>query len=72
MNRAKGLLDPPARGVAAMSARFPSFLLDEIRVRVPISHVVARTVALERVGRELKGVSPFTQEKTASFFRQRP
>jgi DNA primase len=48
--------------------RFPPALLDEIRARLPVSQVVARKVALKRSGRELKGLSPFKQEKTPSFF----
>jgi len=48
--------------------RFPPSLLDEIRARLPVSHVVARKVSLKRAGRELKGLSPFKQEKTPSFF----
>ena len=48
--------------------RFPPSLLDEIRTRLPVSQVVARKVALKRAGRELKGLSPFKQERTPSFF----
>ena len=47
--------------------RFPPSLLDEIRARLPVSQVVARKVALKRAGRELKGLSPFKQERTPSF-----
>src|SRR3972149_7753897 len=48
--------------------RFPPSLLDELRARLPVSQVVARKVALKRAGRELKGLSPFKQERTPSFF----
>ena len=48
--------------------RFPPSLLDEIRARLPVSQVVARKVALKRAGREFKGLSPFKQERTPSFF----
>jgi DNA primase len=48
--------------------RFPASFLDEIRARLPVSQVVARKVDLKRSGRELKGLSPFKQEKTPSFF----
>ena len=48
--------------------RFPPSLLDEIRARLPVSQVVARKVALKRSGREMKGLSPFKQERTPSFF----
>jgi DNA primase len=45
----------------------PSFL-DEIKARLPVSEVVRRRVKLMRSGREWKGLSPFTAEKTPSFF----
>src|SRR5689334_7868488 len=48
--------------------RFPPSLLDEIRARLPVSQVVARKVSLKRAGREMKGLSPFKQERTPSFF----
>jgi len=48
--------------------RYPPSFLDEIRARLPVSQVVARKVALKRAGRELKGLSPFKQERTPSFF----
>ncbi|MGB6906194.1 MAG: DNA primase [Methyloceanibacter sp.] len=47
--------------------KFPDSFLDEIRNRLPVSQVVSRRVALKRAGREWKGLSPFNQEKTASF-----
>ncbi|NKB43741.1 MAG: DNA primase [Alphaproteobacteria bacterium] len=46
---------------------FPPDFLDEIRTRVPVSSVVARSVKLQRRGREFIGLSPFTSEKTPSF-----
>src|SRR5262245_52976417 len=48
--------------------RFPPSLLEDIRARLPVSQVVARKVALKRAGRELRGLSPFKQERTPSFF----
>jgi DNA primase len=48
--------------------RYPPQLLDEIKARLPVSQVVSRKVALKRAGREMKGLSPFKQEKTPSFF----
>jgi DNA primase len=48
--------------------RFTPSMLDEIRARLPVSQVVARKVSLKRAGRELKGLSPFKQERTPSFF----
>lgn len=47
--------------------RFSDSFLDEIRVRLPVSQVVSRKVALKRAGREFKGLSPFKQERTPSF-----
>jgi DNA primase len=42
--------------------------LQEIRDRLPVSTVVERTVALKKAGREWKGLSPFNEERTPSFF----
>ncbi len=47
--------------------RYPSEILDEIRVRLPVSAVVGRKVRLKRAGREWKGLSPFNAEKTPCF-----
>jgi DNA primase len=47
--------------------RYPPHLLDEIRARLSVSHVVGRKVPLKRAGREFKGLSPFKTEKTPSF-----
>src|ERR1700692_1712923 len=48
--------------------RFSDSFLDDIRARLPISEVVRRRIALKKQGREWRGLSPFNQEKTASFF----
>jgi len=48
--------------------RFSSQFLDELRARLPVSEVVGRRVKLKKAGREWKGLSPFQQEKTPSFF----
>src|SRR3979490_2930809 len=48
--------------------RFPPAFLDELRARLPVSEVVGRRVKLKKSGREWKGLSPFNQEKTPSFF----
>ena len=48
--------------------RYPPALLDEIRARLPVSQVVSRKVQLKRQGREYRGLSPFKQERTPSFF----
>lgn len=48
--------------------RFPPSFLDEIKARLPVSEVVRRRVKLTKAGREWKGLSPFGQEKTPSFY----
>jgi DNA primase len=48
--------------------KFPPAFLDEIRARLPVSEVVAKRVKLRKEGREWRGLSPFTSEKTPSFF----
>src|ERR1044072_1054282 len=48
--------------------RFPPQFLDELRARLLVSEVVGRRVRLKKAGREWKGLSPFNQEKTPSFF----
>ena len=49
-------------------ARFTPEFLDELRARLPVSEVVGKRVKLKRAGREWKGLSPFQQEKTPSFY----
>lgn len=48
--------------------RFDDHFLDEIRARLSVSSVVGRRVQLKKKGREYAGLSPFKQEKSASFF----
>src|SRR6201989_1171335 len=48
--------------------RFPPSFLDELKARLPVSEVVGKRVKLKKAGREWKGLSPFQQEKTPSFF----
>src|ERR1700742_3942567 len=48
--------------------RFTPQFLDELRARLPVSEVVGKRVKLKKAGREWKGLSPFQQEKTPSFF----
>ncbi len=46
----------------------PPAFLDELKARLPVSEVVGKRVKLRKAGREWKGLSPFNQEKTPSFF----
>jgi DNA primase len=48
--------------------RFTPEFLEELRARLPASEVVGRRVKLKKSGREWRGLSPFQQEKTPSFF----
>src|ERR1700751_249923 len=48
--------------------RFTPEFLDELRARLPVSEVVGKRVKLKKAGREGKGLPPFQQEKTPSFF----
>src|ERR1700754_1019349 len=48
--------------------RFSPQFLDELKARLPVSEVVGQRVKLRKAGREWKGLSPFNQEKTPSFF----
>ena len=48
--------------------RFSPQFLDDLRDRLPVSEVVGRRVKLKKAGREWRGLSPFNQEKTPSFF----
>ncbi len=48
--------------------RFDEHFLDEIKSRLRLSDVIGRSVKLRRQGREYVGLSPFTKEKSPSFF----
>src|SRR5260370_26347223 len=48
--------------------RFARQFLDELRARLLVSEVLGRRVRLKKAGREWRGLSPFNQEKTPSFF----
>lgn len=51
----------------AKRERFSLAFLNDIRARISVSSVVGRTVKLTPVGREFKGLSPFSHEKSPSF-----
>ncbi|MEO6340745.1 MAG: DNA primase [Caulobacteraceae bacterium] len=48
--------------------RFDERFLEEIKARLRPSDVIGRTVRLRRQGREYVGLSPFSKEKSPSFF----
>ena len=48
--------------------RFDERFIDEIKSRLRPSDVIGRTVKLQKRGREYVGLSPFTKEKTPSFY----
>lgn len=48
--------------------RFDDHFLDELKNRLSPSEVIGKTVKLRRNGREWVGLSPFTKEKTPSFY----
>ncbi len=48
--------------------RLPDGFLEELKARLRPSDVIGRTVKLQRRGKEWVGLSPFTNEKTPSFY----
>lgn len=48
--------------------RLDERFLDELKSRLRPSEVIGRTIKLKRQGREWVGLSPFTKEKSPSFF----
>lgn len=49
-------------------ARYDDAFKDEVRSRIKVSQIAGQRVKLKRAGRELVGLSPFTNEKTPSFY----
>lgn len=48
--------------------RFDERFIEELKARLRPSDVIGRTVKLKRQGREFAGLSPFSKEKSPSFF----
>jgi DNA primase len=51
-----------------LGVKFDERFLDEIKARLRPSDVIGRTVKLRKQGREFVGLSPFTKERSPSFF----
>ena len=47
--------------------KYPKDYLDEIKLKIKVSHVVGKTVQLKKRGKEFIGLSPFKNEKSPSF-----
>ena len=47
--------------------KYPKEYLEEIKLRVKVSHIVGKSVQLKKRGKEFVGLSPFKNEKTPSF-----
>ena len=62
-------MDPCGAGAQARAlSRLPDAFVDEIKARIRPSDLIGRTVQLRRQGREFVGLSPFTKERSPSFF----
>jgi DNA primase len=48
--------------------RIPDGFVDELKARIRPSEVIGRKVKLKKQGKEWVGLSPFTNEKTPSFY----
>lgn len=55
-------------GLYSMRYTIPMDAKEEVRARLNIEDVVGEYVQLKRAGRSYKGLSPFTSERTPSFF----
>jgi DNA primase len=68
MLQALALRDSSSGARYHRAVRFDDRFLDEIKSRLRLSDVIGKTVKLRRQGREYVGLSPFTKERTPSFF----
>src|SRR5215217_303519 len=50
------------------TVRFDDRFIEELKARLRPSDIIGRTVKLKRQGREYVGLSPFSKEKSPSFF----
>ncbi|HEY1075130.1 MAG TPA: CHC2 zinc finger domain-containing protein, partial [Fontimonas sp.] len=50
-----------------MAGRIPDSFIHDLLARTDIVELIGTRMELKRAGRELKGLSPFTNEKTPSF-----
>lgn len=53
---------------APMTGRIPDSFIQDLLARSDIVEIIGTRVELKRAGKELKGLSPFTHEKSPSFF----
>ncbi|MGH8461396.1 MAG: DNA primase [Stenotrophobium sp.] len=51
-----------------MAGRIPESFIHDLLARTDIAEIVGARVELKRAGKELRGLSPFSHEKTPSFF----
>ena len=52
----------------SQTVRIPDGFVEELKARIRPSDVIGRKVKLTKKGKEWVGLSPFTNEKTPSFY----